>query len=352
MSEPTYGEHYHSPLMNPKLSVLLTGAAGSVGIGVRRQLHLSGKYRVTAFEIRTRDAVRALWPFRNEVEVIHGDITNAQDIESACKEKDVVIHLAALIPPAADEKPELAYQVNVGGTENLIRALEEHSPKAFLLYSSSVSIYGDRVAEPNIRVSDPAKPSARDEYALTKIAAEELIQKSKLSWSIFRLGAVMGRHKITKLMFHQPLNTSFELVTREDTARAFVNAIEKRDQLSGRIFNLGGGEKCRSSYEEFLERSFEIAGLGKLDFAPKSFAEKNFHCAYYADGDELENILHFRRDTLDSYFQREREKTSAARKVITSILRKPIKYFMQRSSEPLRAFRTKDVKESQHYFHT
>lgn len=337
--------------MKSKPSVLLTGASGSVGIEVLKQLHSSGIYRVTVFEVDAPASVKALSPFKDDVEIIYGDIRKEQDVQAACKGKDVVIHLAALIPPVADEKPELAYKVNVGGTENLIRALEEHSPQAFFLYSSSVSVYGDRVAEPNIRIGDPIKPSEGDEYALTKIAAEALLRNSKLRWSIFRLGAVTGRHKISKLMFHQPLNTSFEIVTREDTARAFVNAIEKQDELLGRTFNLGGGEKCLSSYEEFLERSFQVAGLGKLDFPPKSFAEKNFHCGFYADGDELENILHFRKDTLDSHFEKERQKTSAALKLITSIFRRPIKYYLQTLSEPLEAFKTNDIKEMQRYFH-
>lgn len=337
--------------MKPKLSVLLTGASGSVGIEVLKQLHSSGKYRVTVFEVNTPASVKALSPFAKDVEIIYGDIRKEQDVQAACKGKDVVIHLAAIIPPVADDKPELARAVNVGGTRNLTRALEQHSPDAFLLYSSSVSVYGDRVEEPNIRIGDPITPSVGDEYALTKIAAEALVRGSQLKWSIFRLGAVMGRHKISKLMFHQPLNTSFEIVTREDTARAFVHAIEKQDVLLGRTFNLGGGEKCLSSYEEFLERSFEIAGLGGLDFPPMSFAEKNFHCGFYSDGYELENILHFRKDTLDSHFEKEQQKTSAALKLITSVFRKPIKYYLQTLSEPLEAYKTNDAKGMQRYFH-
>ena len=337
--------------MKSKLSVLLTGASGSVGIEVLKQLHSSGNYRVTVFEVNTPASVKALSSFKDDVEIIYGDIRKEQDVEAACKGQDIVIHLAAIIPPVADDKPELAFAVNVSGTANLIKALEQHSPEAFLFYSSSVSVYGDRVVDPNIRIGDPITPSEGDEYALTKIAAEALVRGSKLKWSIFRLGAVMGRHKISKLMFHQPLNTSFEIVTREDTARAFVHAIEKQDVLLGRTFNLGGGEKCLSSYQEFLERSFEVAGLGKLDFPPKSFAEKNFHCGFYADGDVLENILHFRRDTLDSHFEKERQKTSAALKLITSIFRKPIKYYLQTLSEPLEAYKTNDAKGMQRYFH-
>jgi nucleoside-diphosphate-sugar epimerase len=138
----------------------------------------------------------------------------------------------------------------------LIRGLERFSPKAFLLYSSSISVYGDRLKDPNIYKTDPLLPSLGDEYAKTKIAAEDIIQSSRLKWSIFRLTAIMGGHKISKLMFHMPLATKMEICTPADTARAFVNAIEHRNKIEGKIFNLGGGESCRCTYLEFLDRSF------------------------------------------------------------------------------------------------
>lgn len=336
--------------MKRNIRVLLTGASGAIGHEVLKQLYHTKIYDITVFDIKTRDSKNIFSKYSQEIEIIYGDISNSNALEAACIGKDVVIHLAAVIPPLADEDPELAYRVNVTGTKNLIQGLEKHSPNAFLFYSSSVSVYGDRVADPNIRVTDPLIPSEGDEYAKTKIAAEKLIANSQLNWSIFRLCAIMGRHKVSKLMFHQPLNTSLEVATLEDAARAFVNAVEKRTELSGKIYNLGGGEKCRSSYEEFLERSFQIFGLGELDFAPKSFAEKNFHCGYYQDGDELENILHFREDTLDSYFNMEERKVSSVRKLFTSILKRPIKLYLQKQSEPLRAFKKNDRKAIQHFY--
>lgn len=336
--------------MKTKKSVLLTGAAGTVGREVLKQLSASENLNVSIFDIRTQKSKKIFSEFSHNIEIIYGDITNKHDLKPACINKDVVIHLAAIIPPLADDKPELANKVNVTGTDNLIKLLEEFSPDSFLLYSSSVSIYGDRLENPYIRVSDPLKPSKGDEYAKTKIAAEKLIQESKLDWAIFRLCAIMGGHEITKLMFHQPLKTSLEIATPSDTAGAFVNAIEKRDELKGKIYNLGGGERCRSSYEEFLKRSFNIAGLGKLNFAEKSFADKNFHCGFYEDGNELENILHFQKDTLDDHFKDQEKKTSTIRKIVTSLFRWPIKYYLQKLSEPLKAYKLKDEKAIKHYF--
>ena len=269
-----------------------------------------------------------------------------------CYDKDVVIHLAAIIPPLADEKPELSYQVNVLGTENLINLLELHSPNAFFLYSSSISVYGDRLHNPMITIQDTINPSEGDEYAKTKILAEKIIQNCKLDWSIFRLTAIMGGHKISKLMFHQPLKTSLEIASPEDTARAFANAMDKQEQLSKKIFNLGGGENCRIIYDDFLSNSFKIFGLGKLDFLPKTFAEKNFHCGFYEDGYVLDNILNFRKDTLTNYFENEKSKVSLFKKAIISIFNKPIKKYLQRQSEPLAAYVDQDMKMIQHYFVT
>lgn len=152
----------------------------------------------------------------------------------------------------------------------------------------------------------------------------------------------MGKHKISKLMFHQPLNTCLEIITPQDTARAFILAIDKQKELSKKIFNLGVGSSCRISYEDFLTRSFDIFGLGEVDFQPNSFAEKNFHCGYYADGDELNDILNFQIDELDVYFEREKKKVSPIKAFFASLFKKPIKSNLQKLSEPLAAIEEQD----------
>ena len=160
----------------------------------------------------------------------------------------------------------------------------------------------------------------------------------------------MGNHKVSKLMFHMPLATSIEIATPEDTARALVLAIEKRFGISKKIFNLGGGINCRTTYEELLTHMFEIFGLGKLNFPNKAFAEKNFHCGFYEDGDDLENILHFRNDTMESYYIREKLKIPIWRKGLTSIFKNQIKNLLLKKSEPYEAFINDDSIERQHYF--
>jgi dTDP-4-dehydrorhamnose reductase len=315
--------------------ILLTGGSGTVGKEVLRQLlETPDSFEITAFDIKTAASRSFYRKFRKRVKVVYGNISDKTDVSEVCKEKDVVIHLAAIIPPLADRLPKLAKDVNVKGTKNLIECIEEFSPEAFFIYSSSISIYGDRNANPFIKTADPYKPSDRDEYARTKIKAEELIRNSKLKWTIFRLTAIMGvdNHKPSGIMFHMPLDSHLEA------------------ELKGNIYNLSGGEKCRIDYIEFLTRSFELFGLGKPDFADNSFARKNFHCGYYEDGDILNDILGFRRETIEDYFLNVKKSISPFRKISTGILRKIIIGNLQRKSEPLAAVRLNNRKDIEHFF--
>ena len=337
-------------ILKTKKKILLTGASGTVGLAVLKELcTMKNEYEVTVFDEKSHKTINKFKPYKDDVEIVYGDIRDVNDLIKIVHNKDVVIHLAAIIPPLADDKPPLAYQVNVEGTKRLINLLELHSPNAFFLYSSSISVYGDRLKNPLITVDDKLNPSEGDEYAKTKILAENIIQNCELDWTIFRLTAIMGGHKISKLMFHQPLKTSLEIASPEDTARAFVFAIDKQMQLSKEIFNLGGGESCRIVYDDFLSHSFEIYGLGELDFPLKTFAEKNFHCGYYDDGDVLDNILNFRKDTLLEYFENQKRGVSFFKKLTISLFRKSIKRYLQSQSEPLAAYLNNDEKSIQHY---
>lgn len=333
--------------------ILLTGASGTVGFEVLKQLITSkNKYEITIFDVKTSKNIKKFAPYKGAINIVYGDITKESDVLRVCYNQDGVIHLAAIIPPLADDKPTLSHKVNAVGTQILIRLLELHSPHTFFVYSSSISVYGDRLSDPMIYVSDSLNPSEGDEYAKTKILAENSIKNCNLDWTIFRLTAIMGGHKISKLMFHQPLKTSLEIATPGDTARAFVKAIDQQAQLSKKIFNLGGGENCRIRYDDFLSRSFEIFGLGKLNFLPNSFADKNFHCGYYADGDLLNDLLAFRTDTLEDYFENQKNKISGFTKSLISVFKMPIKKYLQKQSEPLAAYMDNDLKMMEHYFIT
>ena len=335
-----------------KKHVLLTGATGTVGKEALKQLCVNSQYDISVLCRDSSKNRKILNPFLNRITLISIDLSNPSDIEKLEGKFDVVIHLAAVIPPLADEQPELTHKVNFLGTKNLIERLEQISPNCFFMYSSSIAVYGDRLKTPEISVKDQLPEHEEDAYAQSKLDTEPIIRSSKLDWTIFRLTAIMGvkNHKMTGLMFHMPLATRMEIAMPEDTARAFTNGIEKREELKNRVFNLAGGPSCRTTYLEFLSINFRINGLGAVDFPPKTFAEKNFHCGDYIDGDDLENITHFRKHTLEDYVKLNEEAIPGIQKFFASLLKGPIKYFMRRQSLPLKAYRAQDRELMERFF--
>lgn len=333
-------------------NILITGGAGTVGREIVKKLINNPEYHVTCFDLNSSKNRSILRPFKSKMDLVFGDIRDKKTVNRLVENQDYIIHLAAIIPPKADQMPELTYQVNVLGTQNLLDAISASSKRPFLIYASSVSVYGDRVKNPYISVTDPLTPSDRDEYGKTKVEAERRIRGSSSDWSIFRLTAIMGsrNHKIGPLMFHMSLDTLMEIATPEDTATAFYNSIEMREQLNHRVFNLSGGEKCRIEYRDFLEQSFHYAGLGALDFPDKTFAERNFHCGYFTDGDQLEEILHFRHDTIETFFIHFKEGVPVLQKLITKLFRRWIKRGLLKRSDPYQAFIKKDEEEMKHFF--
>jgi nucleoside-diphosphate-sugar epimerase len=335
-----------------KKTILLTGAAGAVGQEALRELvRRKDRYAVRVVEVRSPRTEKTLRPFRHDADICWVDLTDRAAVDACVHDIDVVIHLAAIIPPLADQHPALAERVNVQGTQNLIEALQQHAPDAFFLYSSSVSVYGDRVKNPWIKVTDLLRPSEGDYYAVTKIKAEQIVKASGLQWSIFRFTAIFSpRQKIDPLLFHMPLDTCIEMATTRDTGYALVEALEHSGELQGRTFNLAGGEKCRATYRDLLQGCFAAAGLSDIDFPAEAFAERNFHCGYFLDSDELERVLHFQRDSFDDYLAWYEQSVPSAQRWISGLLRRPIKQYLLRRSDPYRALQQHDRKLIQRFF--
>jgi nucleoside-diphosphate-sugar epimerase len=188
------------------MNVLLTGAFGNVGLSTLKEL-LDKDYNIRVFEVYNRKNRKLAKKFKNKIEIVWGDLRNKDDVESAVKEQDVVIHLAAIIPPLADVNTSLADAVNVGGTKNLLNAIKNQIQKPKLIFTSSIAVYGDRLDNPMIKTTDILAPSPGDYYALTKITAEKLIRDSGVDFAIFRLTYITSVNKLNMdpLMFHMPL---------------------------------------------------------------------------------------------------------------------------------------------------
>jgi len=285
------------------MKILLTGSFGNVGASTLEIL-LERKYEVTCFDKKTLENKRVARKFRKNVKkIIWGDIRNPEKVAKAVEGQDLVMHVAAVIPPKANRNFKYTTQVNFGGTVNIVDAIKNQSNPIKLIYTSSVAVYGDvrNRKSPVITEDYTINPSPGDHYALTKIDAENYIKKSGIKWSIFRLSYIPNSQKIklTPLMFRMPLDTPIEFTHTKDTGLALVNAIE-REEIWGKIFNLGGGKSCQFVYKEYLNQMLPLMGVEPLP--AEAFSNEPFHCCYY-DTTKLQRMLQYQRYTFDDLLQ-------------------------------------------------
>jgi 3beta-hydroxy-delta5-steroid dehydrogenase/steroid delta-isomerase len=105
-------------------------------------------------------------------EVVIGDLRDYKAVRAACEGRDTIFHTAALIKLLSLYRAsarKLVFDVNVSGTENVLRAAKDAGATAFV-HTSSFNVAIDGPAAP----ADESMPyaRARDLYSLSKIAAE------------------------------------------------------------------------------------------------------------------------------------------------------------------------------------
>ncbi len=153
--------------------ILVTGGSGFVGANLVKTL-LDRGCRVRSF-----DRVPSPLPGQPRLEVLEGDICDTGVVAAAVEGIDTVFHTAAVIellggPSATDEYRQRSFTVNVGGTENLVRAAQSAGAKRFIYTASNSVVMGGKA----IASGDETLPYTdrfNDLYTETKVVAEQFV---------------------------------------------------------------------------------------------------------------------------------------------------------------------------------
>ncbi len=153
------------------MNVLITGGTGFLGSNVAARLNALGH----SVLILGRDENKGRELASQGFEFRKVDITDAAGVLDESIGQDCVIHCAGL---AADYgEYDLFHQINVVGTQNVVRACQQRRVK-HLVNLSTPSLYFNAKNRLNIKESDPLPEKQLTHYAQTKLLAEEIIDQA------------------------------------------------------------------------------------------------------------------------------------------------------------------------------
>ncbi|QCJ46057.1 complex I NDUFA9 subunit family protein [Haloprofundus sp. MHR1] len=213
------------------MKVLVVGGTGFVGT------HLAAELLDRGHEVTVLSRSPESDDLPPGVETARGDVTAYDSIEGAFEGKDVAVNLVALSPlfkpSGGDEKH---FEVHLGGTENVVKAAEEHGVSKLV----QMSALG----------ADPNGPTA---YIRSKGEAEDVVRSSELDWVVFRPSVIFGDGgefvPFTKKLappYLTPLpgggKTGFQPIWVGDIASMLADAAEDDDHV-GQVYEIGGPEK-------------------------------------------------------------------------------------------------------------
>ncbi|MBM4433543.1 MAG: NAD-dependent epimerase/dehydratase family protein [Chloroflexi bacterium] len=154
--------------------ILLTGGAGFIAshlVGL-----LAGANELTLLDNLRRNALDHLGPLPPGVVFIHGDILKPDTLESAVRDQDIVVHLAAIAGTRSVGLDVIrTMEVNFVGTRMCLEASARAGVTRFVCLSTS-EVYGIHASDASEDRATPIPPATegRWAYAASKLAAEHL----------------------------------------------------------------------------------------------------------------------------------------------------------------------------------
>lgn len=301
--------------------ILVIGASGSIGLYVIKYLLSEGKYEITALDLKNKKTLKKLKKYNRRINIIYGDITDSVLIEALVKDHDVIINLASVMPPLGDFSKNIGEIIDYGGTENIIKAINYYNKDCHLIYASTTSLYDNSLSG---NVKEKVVEANLTNYGLNKYHTENLIKKKLKNYTILRLPLVLNNIIDEPFMFNVKKNLLIEVTTNIDAAYAFVKSIDYLKELNKKTYNVGLGKEGRIVYNDILKNILKYQGLSFKYVLSRIFLDKNYLTPVLTDSDELEEIIHYRNDSLYNYYRRLQHR--GKKRKIRKLLAKPLLY--------------------------
>jgi CDP-paratose 2-epimerase len=308
-------------ITSARRAALITGGAGFIGCNLAQRLANSGT-PVVVFDNLSRPGVernlqllRAQYPGR--VEVVVGDVRNAQQLRAVVRRAAAVYHFAAQVAVTTSlVDPRHDFEVNAQGTLNVLEAIRELPKPPPLLYTSTNKVYGavadvplseteSRYVPTRSQVAQQGISEARgldfhSPYGCSKGCADQYVRDYARSFGlpavVFRMSCIYGPHQMgnedqgwvahfliralrgeTITLFGDGKQVR-DVLFIDDLTDAMVRTTQRAHELSGRAFNVGGGAENTISLLELLELIRSMTGRRcSVEFQPTRVGDQRYY---------------------------------------------------------------------------
>jgi CDP-paratose 2-epimerase len=276
-----------------KSRILITGGAGFIGSNAAAYFIRSG-WDVTILDNLWRTGTELNLEWLKGVGQFHflkADIRDEKALSQLFKNEryDFILHLAAQVAVTTSVlSPREDFEINALGTFNLLEAVREYNPEAFILFASTNKVYGKldhlKVEEKNNRwsylyvetaVSEKELLDFHSPYGCSKGAADQYVidyaRIYGLNTCVFRQSCIYGQRQfgiedqgwVAWFAIASLLGRQFsiygdgkqvrDVLFIDDLVQAYKMAYINKIKVSGNAFNIGGGPKNTLSLLELIE---------------------------------------------------------------------------------------------------
>lgn len=303
------------------IKIAMTGTSGTMGSEALRQvLELDAveyvRILLTPKKKNDRLAKKLKKQFGKRIEIVRGRISDSEACRKLVSGMDIVVNMAGVIPPYSDADPRASFSCNLRGAIAISDAVAGQAPQPKLIHISTVAVYGNRtMAHPWGRPGDPILPAVFDSYAMHKAIGERYVMERGLqNWAVLRQSAILYDKLIFKnisdgLLFHTTLNGPLEWITARDSGYLIRRIAEfeilgRNGEFWNKVYDISGGAaNRRTGYDTFAEGFSVMGNSPKKYVSPCNFATRNFHGLWFADGDPLQKMYGYQRETVSDFWK-------------------------------------------------
>jgi CDP-paratose 2-epimerase len=281
------------------MRVLITGGAGFIGTNLSCYFARQGD-EVVVYDNLSRSGVKENAHWLRErypnVRFVPADIRDPRALAEACQGVDRIYHLAAQVAVTTSVlDPRTDYEVNLGGTLNLLEAARHHAPQALVFFTSTNKVYGGmeglgvvedgegyRYADLPDGIGEQHPLDFHSPYGCSKGGADQYVRDYSriygLKTVVFRMSCIYGPHQCgnedqgwvahfaraacegNSLTIYGDGRQVRDILFVDDLVRAFVLAGEQIERTAGQVFNIGGGAANTVSLLQLIELLRRLTG--------------------------------------------------------------------------------------------